>query len=77
MIDMAITDIEPLIGTLPACRAPAVAVDARHRRPDRAARGPGADDRRELLNGLADHRSVLLLTVSVPSICSKSAERFP
>ena len=31
----------------------------------------------QLLNGLADHRPVLPGSPSVPSICSKSAERFP
>ena len=54
-------------------------VDRRRCRAQRPARRPGADDRRELINGLLDHRAVLpgSLAPSVPSSCSKSAETFP
>src|SRR5450755_4958537 len=52
-------------------------VDGCGRGTQRAARRPGAYHRRQLLNGLADHRPVLPGSPSVPSICSKSAETFP
>ena len=61
----------------PARRRVATPVNGRMRRPQRAARRPGADHRRQLLDGLTDHRSVLPSAPSVSSICSKSAETFP
>jgi hypothetical protein len=58
---------------------PSAAVDRRRRGAQRPARRAGADDRRDLFDGLLDHRSVLsrLVASSVASIYSKSAETFP
>ena len=52
-------------------------VDGRVRGPQRPTGGPGADERRELIDRLLDHRSVLVEAPLGSSSSPKSAETLP
>ncbi|MGO9899849.1 MAG: hypothetical protein ACLP0J_09190 [Solirubrobacteraceae bacterium] len=75
--ERTVLDVDATLTTAYSEKEEAAAEDRRWRDPQRAARRAGTDDRRQLLDCLLDHRSVLPCARSGPSICSKSAETFP